>query len=157
MAPDDGSELQVLILTSSYHQRGGRFRAALFAFEPPCGSRLPCSSRIQPAGIKPSSMMNYRTFGWISIAAIAIAGLGGSAPAQQTCIADWSEAGPIVRKEGLAPIEWVGKLARDRASVEIVGSALCRAQDRYVYRLTVRAGQGTLRTMVVDARKPFEP
>lgn len=87
----------------------------------------------------------------------AVASLVTPAVAQQTCIADWSEAGPIVRKEGLAPIERVGKLARDRASVEIVGSALCLTQDRYVYRLTVRAEHGTLRTMVVDARKPFEP
>lgn len=77
--------------------------------------------------------------------------------AQQTCIADWSEAGPIVRREGLATIESVGRLARDRASVQIVTSALCRAQDRYVYRLTVRGGEGTLRTLVVDARRPFDP
>lgn len=117
-----------------------------------------CSSRIQPPGIKPGGMKRNPTSFWISCAGIAVAAsLATPALAQQACIADWSEAGPIVRKEGLAPIERVGKLARDRASVEIVGSALCRTQDRYVYRLTVRAEQGTLRTMVVDARKPFEP
>ncbi len=77
--------------------------------------------------------------------------------AQQSCIADWSDAGPIVRREGLAPIEQVGRLARDRASVEIVTSTLCRNDDRYVYRLTVRGGRGGLRTLVVDARKPFDP
>lgn len=87
---------------------------------------------------------------------LAATTLGEGARAQQTCILDWSEAGPIVRKEGLAPIERVSKLAKDRAAVEIVGSALCRAEERYVYRLTVRADHGVLRTIVVDARKPFD-
>lgn len=76
--------------------------------------------------------------------------------ARQNCIADWSEAGPIVRREGLATIERVGRLARDRASLELVDTALCRAADRYIYRLTVRSGQGVLRTLYVDARRPFE-
>lgn len=73
-----------------------------------------------------------------------------------TCIPNWSEAGPIVRSEGLATIEKVGRLARDRAYVEIVNSTLCKTEDkRYVYRLTVRGNQGALRTMIVDARQPF--
>jgi hypothetical protein len=96
-----------------------------------------------------------------ALAAVALVGSGlPSAPAaiaQQTCIVDWSEAGPIVRREGLASIERVGRLVRDRQSEELVTSALCRAEDRYYYRLTVRGGQGTLRTMLVDARKPFDP
>lgn len=83
--------------------------------------------------------------------------LASSASAQQVCIADWSEAGPIVRREGLATIERVGRLARDRASVEIVRSTLCRVEDRYIYRLTVRSDQGAFRTLVVDARTPFDP
>ena len=62
-----------------------------------------------------------------------------------------------MRKEGLAPIEKVGRLARDRASVEIITSTLCRAEDRYVYRLMVRGEHGALRTLVVDARRPFDP
>ncbi len=80
-----------------------------------------------------------------------------SSDAQQACIADWSEAGPIVRREGLVSIEHVGRLARDRAAVEIVRTALCRAENRYVYRLTVRGDQGAMRILVVDARKPFDP
>lgn len=93
---------------------------------------------------------------------VGLAALGGlmcTTPglAQHTCIVDWSEAGPIVRREGLASIEQVGRLVRDRRSGEVVTSALCRAEDRYYYRLTVRAEHGTLRTVVVDARKPFDP
>ncbi len=79
-----------------------------------------------------------------------------SAQAQLACISDWSEAAPIVRREGLVPIELVDRLARDRSSVMILRSALCRDQDRYVYRLTVRGGEGTMRTLVVDARHPFD-
>lgn len=77
--------------------------------------------------------------------------------AEPICIADWSEAGPIVRREGLAPMEQVGRLARARASAEVLRSTLCLADDRYVYRLTVRGEAGALRTLVVDARRPFEP
>ena len=72
-----------------------------------------------------------------------------------SCISDWSQAGPIVRSEGLATIEKVGRLARERASVEIVNSLLCKTEERYVYRLTVRSSQGALRTIIVDARQPF--
>jgi hypothetical protein len=71
------------------------------------------------------------------------------------CIGDWSEAGPIVRAEGLVTIERVSRIARDKAHVEIVTSALCKAEERFVYRLTVRGQAGALRTMLVDARQPF--
>lgn len=104
-----------------------------------------------------------------TMAAFLIAGLGISAPAaaqnpnvqwvqaQQSCIADWSEAGPIVRREGLLTIERVGRIVRDKAAGEIVNSALCTTDGRYVYRLTVRGGKGGLTTLVVDARQPFGP
>ena len=127
-----------------------------------------CSSGIQPPGRKYSGMKILRQT--LAPAGFLLAVMGVSFPSQAQqpqaqksgaqqpgCIADWSEAGPIVRREGLAPIERVGRLARDRASVEIVTSTLCRAEDRYVYRLTVRGGHGALRTLVVDARRPFDP
>lgn len=77
--------------------------------------------------------------------------------AQMSCIADWSEAGSIVRREGLAPMEHVGRLMRERSHAQIMRSTLCRENDRFVYRLTVRGGEGTIRTLVVDARNPFHP
>lgn len=79
-----------------------------------------------------------------------------AAPAVPRCYADWSDAGPIVRREGLATIEKVGELARERASLEILTSTLCKTGERYVYRLTVRGRQGALRTLIVDARQPFD-
>ena len=93
------------------------------------------------------------------ISALLMAAGGATPPAraQQSCFADWSEAGPIVRREGLATIERVGRIVRDRDASEIVNSALCTTEGRYVYRLTVRGGQGALKTLVVDARQPFGP
>ena len=76
---------------------------------------------------------------------------------QQSCMADWSEAAPIVRREGLATIERVGRMMRDGAAMEIVTSALCTAYGRYVYRLTVRGAGSGLRTLFVDARQPRIP
>ncbi len=89
-------------------------------------------------------------------AILAVSALFAPAQAEPICIADWSDAGPIVRREGLTTIERVGRLARDRAALEIVDTALCRNDGHFVYRLTVRSGQGVLRTLFVDARKPFE-
>ena len=60
-----------------------------------------------------------------------------------------------MRREGLLSIERVGRIVREKAAGEIVNSALCTAEGRYVYRLTVRGGQGRLKTLVVDARQPF--
>lgn len=77
--------------------------------------------------------------------------------AQQSCIVDWSEAAPIVRREGLATIERVSRIMRDGAAKEIVTSALCTTEGRYVYRITVRGAGGGLRTLIVDARQPRIP
>lgn len=87
---------------------------------------------------------------------VAVSVVFAPAQAEPVCITNWSDAGPIVRREGLTTIEHVGRLARDRASLEIVDTALCRADDRFVYRLTVRSGEGVLRKLYVDARRPFE-
>lgn len=70
-------------------------------------------------------------------------------------MADWSEAGPIVRREGLVPIEQVSRMARELSAGTIVNSTLCRTDDRYVYRLLVRGHDGALRVLFVDARQPF--
>jgi len=54
-------------------------------------------------------------------------------------------------------MERVGRLARDRAGVAVVTSALCKSGEGYVYRLLVRGDRGQLKTLVVDARQPFGP
>lgn len=71
------------------------------------------------------------------------------------CFASWSEAAPIVKREGLATIERVSRLARDRAAGEIVNGKLCHDSGRYIYRLVVRETNGPLKSLTVDARDPF--
>lgn len=71
------------------------------------------------------------------------------------CFSSWSEAAPVVKREGLATIERVNRLARDRAAAQIVNGKLCQDSGRYVYRLVVREANGPLKTLVVDAREPF--
>jgi uncharacterized membrane protein YkoI len=78
------------------------------------------------------------------------------AAAQSTCYSDWSVARPIIRREDLATVERVSELAEEREVGEIVKTTLCRERGRFVYRLMVRRPSGKVRTMVVDARRPFE-
>lgn len=86
--------------------------------------------------------------------ALQAAAAAAEAPAKG-CFASWSEAAPIVKREGLATIERVNRLARDRAAAEIVNGKLCQDSGRYIYRLVVREAKGPLRTLIVDARDPF--
>jgi uncharacterized membrane protein YkoI len=78
------------------------------------------------------------------------------AAAQSTCYTDWSVARPIIRREGLATVERISELVEEREAGEIVKTTLCRERGRFVYRLMVRRPRGKLRTLVVDARRPFE-
>lgn len=87
------------------------------------------------------------------------AGLAAASPAAaqpERCIPDWSVATPIVRKEGLIAVEQLGPLARSRAAGEIVNTTLCLEKGRYVYRILLKGGGGPLKSMTVDARRPFE-
>jgi uncharacterized membrane protein YkoI len=92
------------------------------------------------------------------VAALTVVALSGRvAPAQEnTCIADWSVAAPIVRKEGLVTVEQLSTLARSRLSGEIVKTALCEQKGGYVFRLLVKGMNGQLKNVTVDAKAPFE-
>ena len=81
-----------------------------------------------------------------------------SAPARAGgCYADWSEAAPIVHKEGLTTIEALAKTARDKFSGDIVKTTLCEENGGFVYRLLIREPAGRLVNRTVDARTPFPP
>lgn len=77
------------------------------------------------------------------------------AGAAESCFADWSVAAPIVKTEGLATVEQLSQLARSSGSGEIVKTTLCRSDAGYVYRVVLKDGKGQLKTLSVDARKPF--
>ncbi len=82
---------------------------------------------------------------------------GASVPARagETCISDWSVAAGVVRKEGLATVEQLLQLAKKSGTGAIVRTTLCEDGGSYVYRIVVKDGQGALKTISVDARKPF--
>jgi uncharacterized membrane protein YkoI len=81
-----------------------------------------------------------------------------SAPAHAAgCYADWSEAAPIVMKEGLTTIEALAKTARTKFSGDIVKTTLCEENGGFVYRLLIREPAGRLVNRTVDARMPFPP
>jgi hypothetical protein len=73
------------------------------------------------------------------------------------CYADWSEAAPIVMKEGLTTIEALAKTARTKLSGDIVKTTLCEENGGFVYRLLIREPAGKLVNRTVDARLPFPP
>jgi hypothetical protein len=118
------------------------------------------AASVRQAGVRAAGQMQPASVPNEASVAVARAAAAG-VPQSLDCISDWSEAGPIVRREGLATMERVGRLASDKASLEIVTSALCQSDSGYVYRLRVRGGhdggKAALKTLFVDARQPFGP
>jgi hypothetical protein len=90
--------------------------------------------------------------GPLALAAIVIT----SAPAHAgDCYTDWSDAAPIVKKEGLTTIETLAETARGKLSGDIVKTTLCEEGGGFVYRLLIREPAGRLVNRTVDARAPF--
>ncbi len=71
------------------------------------------------------------------------------------CIADWSDAAPIVTRERLATARAVQDLARSRHPGDLIRITLCREESRFVYRLVMRDPHGRITIVTVDARQPF--
>ena len=99
--------------------------------------------------------------------ALGSAGAGSSGPtpmahiaritiAADHCFADWSDAGPVVRREALVAVRIVHELARQQKIGDLVKVTLCEENGRYVYRLVVREPTGRIVALTTDARKPFE-
>ena len=53
-------------------------------------------------------------------------------------------------------MERLSELAFEQDAGDIVKTTLCKDRGRFVYRLMVRNSHGALRTLVVDAKRPFE-
>lgn len=79
---------------------------------------------------------------------------GGHARAESRCIADWSQAAPIVRSEKLLTVEQLTRAARGKIKGDIVKTTLCQDDGTWVYRLILRV-KGNLEIKTVDARNPF--
>lgn len=103
------------------------------------------------AGFQPLESMMTRI---PLIAALAMSQVA-AARAGETCMADWSVAASIVRKEGLTTVEQLINLANKSGTGSIVRTTLCETDGNYVYRIVVKQDNGKLKSMTVDARKPF--
>ena len=93
----------------------------------------------------------------IFVAAVLSHAAAAIAPARagETCMTDWSLAAAVVRKEGLTTVEQLSKLAHKSGAGDIVRTTLCEDGGTYVYRLVVKDRNGQLKSLTVDARKPF--
>lgn len=91
----------------------------------------------------------------IAIAAGLVALAASVARAEADCITDWSIAASLVEQEGLVKIERLARMARDNLAGEIVKTSLCAGKDGWSYRLVVRGTGGGLKSLVLDARRPF--
>lgn len=92
-----------------------------------------------------------------AVIVVLAAGAGMTAPVlgDQTCHADWSVAAAVVKKEGLATVEQLLQLAKKAGAGDIVRTTLCQGDGAFVYRIVVKDAKGQLKTLNVDARKPF--
>lgn len=91
-------------------------------------------------------------------AALVAAALVSSGPATaETCVSDWSLAAPIVKAQGLVPVEDLSRLSRKKLDGEILTTTLCETGSGYVYRLVVKGKDGKIRSQSVDAKAPFGP
>ena len=89
-----------------------------------------------------------------ALAALA-AVLVSAAQAQAPKCYEWSDAAPIVKREGLASAKTVNELTQSVAGGELVRITLCEEAGRYYYRLVVKSPSGGLTNQTVDALKPF--
>ena len=85
-------------------------------------------------------------------AALVVAATQGGAAIAEDCVADWGQAGAIVRAQKLMTVSELSKSAGSQVAGEIVKTTLCKDGDDYVYKLVVRDAKGQLKTVVVDAR-----
>lgn len=70
-------------------------------------------------------------------------------------MSDWSLAAPMVKAQGLVPVEDLSRLGRGQLDGEILTTTLCEAGGGYIYRLVVKGRNGQVRSLSVDAKAPF--
>lgn len=89
------------------------------------------------------------------VSAVAVAVLVAGSPAMaETCYTDWTEAGPIVKAEGLVSAKEIQELAREQVGGNLIKITLCEDAGSFTYKLVVD-NDGELKDVTVDARAPF--
>lgn len=80
-----------------------------------------------------------------------------AAPAKAAgCFDDWSDAAPVMLKEGLVGTRELHEQARQHLAGDLISITLCQEGPRYIYRLLMRDPHGRLTAVTVDARRPFD-
>jgi uncharacterized membrane protein YkoI len=77
------------------------------------------------------------------------------ARANVTCYPDWSTASAVARSEGLTSADRIVRQAPTELGGDVARMTLCKDGTSYVYRLVVRDAYGQVRSVTVDARRPF--
>lgn len=101
-------------------------------------------------GLKITSAMATLLAGVLLCGTAAPAAIGQST----RCFTDWSDAGPIVAREGLLTTRDLNAWARKSIKGRLVRVTLCQDGERYVYRLLLKDRRGRISNRIVDARKP---
>lgn len=76
----------------------------------------------------------------------------GQAAVERGCYADWSEAGPVARREALLPVAQILKSVRAERAGRVARVQLCQGRDSFHYRVAVFDVGGSLSWLKVDAR-----
>jgi len=100
-------------------------------------------------------LLSLRLFKVVALSA-SMALPANAAPAEAaSCYDDWSDAAPVMLKEGLVGTKILHEQARQHLTGDLVRVTLCQEGDKFVYRLLMRDPRGWLNTITVDARHPF--
>ncbi len=67
------------------------------------------------------------------------------------CIANWSDAAPIVAREKLLAAREIQRMSRRTLPGDVVRITLCREDAGYVYLLLLRDGKGRISNLKIDA------
>lgn len=85
----------------------------------------------------------------------AVLGSHGALAAEK-CFSEWSKAAPLVKQENLATAADVAKLAKQRKIGRMLSISLCEKNGTHNYKVVVSNNKGQIKTIEVDAKKPFE-
>jgi uncharacterized membrane protein YkoI len=78
--------------------------------------------------------------------------MGTSGQALAGCLA-WSEAGPVIAKNGLVPAGAIYKKVQAKyPGGKIVKATLCQDGNRFLYRFVVVGAKGDVSNVAVDAK-----
>ncbi len=91
----------------------------------------------------------------LAVQAVGVATVRTASAKADGCLDDWSKAAPIVRDNGLTPAKDLKELAKGHVEGNLTKVSLCRAEDKYVYRLVFVQGDGTVVDLTVDAKTPW--